>query len=124
MKTFGELTKQEQMDLFEAWQEGSIIEFCNIQIIWYATDNPSWEGNLCYRVKPAKPSINWDHVSDKFNYLLGTRTGKGALCVVKPNSIGSGWQISGVFVEASTFSSFKPSTCNPEDSLVIRPGYE
>ena len=124
MKTFGELTKQEKMELFEAWLGGSIIEcLSKDEASWELLYNPSWYTDTSYRIKPAKPSIIWDHVSDKFNYLLGTRTDKGALCTIKPNSIGSGWQISGVFVEASTFSSFKPSTCKPEDSLVVRPGY-
>ena len=124
MKTFGELTKQEQMDLFEAWLDGNSIEYrSEDETVWELLYNPSWYKDSSYRIKPAKPSIIWDHVSDKFNYLLGTRTDKGALCTIKPNSIGSGWQISGVFVEASTFSSFKPSTCKPEDSLVVRPGY-
>ena len=123
MKIFGELTKQEQMDLFEAWLDGSIIEFCNIRNIWYATDHPSWEGNLCYRIKPTKPSINWDHVSDDLGYLIRDNN-THVVCQNEPTFDGRTWKGYSYYIPASAYKSFKPGTCKPEDSLVTRPGYK
>lgn len=122
MKTFGELTKQEKLDLFEAWLDGGTIQFNKVGD-WQNTDFPYWLPEMYYRVKPTKPSINWDHVSNNLNYLIRDNN-THVVCQNEPTFDGRTWKGYSYYIPASAYKSFKPGTCKPEDSLVIRPGYE
>ena len=122
MKTFGELTKQEKLDLFEAWLDEGTIQFNRIDG-WQDIKLPGWLPEMYYRIKPTKPSINWDHVSNNLNYLIRDEN-RYLLCKNKPKLDGLIWKNYRFYSPASVFKSFVPGTCEPEDSLVIRPGYK
>lgn len=121
-KTFGELSREEQFDLFSAWLSGSPIEywhdftFCKL---------PSWSKELKYRMKPVtltKPSIDWSHVAPEYKWLAHDKDGDTYLYREEPKLGGGEWYASVYdFVGTESFASFKPGTCDWKDSLVRRP---
>ena len=68
-----------------------------------------------------KPSIDWSHVSSRYNYLVQDSDGEGYLCGEKPTRVKSGWNAESPNILASTFTSYTPGTCDWKDSLVERP---
>ena len=71
--------------------------------------------------KTTKPSIDWSHVSEDFQYLVMDYGGRGWLCGFKPELLQEEWNGIGVTTEAENFASFTPGTCDWRDSLVKRP---
>ncbi len=85
--------------------------------------NFDWH-HRAYRVKPRKPSINWDHVGPKFNWLAINDEGDGVLFDKEPCRTHIGWGLDEGFyhsVIGCTFASFDPGNCDWKDSLVERP---
>lgn len=75
-----------------------------------------------FRVKPTKPSINWEHVSPKFKYLARDYRGNIYLFSKKPYYESGFWRcIGGNVYHAETFVSLRAGNCDSEDSLVERP---
>ena len=68
-----------------------------------------------------KPSIDWNHVSKDFRYLVMDADGRCWLWVTKPAPFQEQWRGGGSAVKAENFSSFISGTCDWEDSLVKRP---
>lgn len=100
----------------------------------YSTDGKSVKSNETPSLYPypvkivkkvVKPSINWEHVSSKFNYLSEDDGGAAFLYEEKPFTADETWVASsrsiGEIVEAHMFSSYTPGTCDWKDSLVTRP---
>lgn len=51
MKTYGEMTKQEQDELRAAHEAGRTLELFNDNIgEWFATHRPTFESDIAYRV--------------------------------------------------------------------------
>lgn len=130
MRTFGELSREEQLALFSAWLDGKEIEAKLIlSASWAPIESPHWSPTLVYRIAPpkvVKPSINWDHVQIGFNYLFKT-SGNGDFYVstIRPRTDGVSHFYFGSAARASGFASFKPGeNCPWDQSLVCRPGYE
>ena len=103
MKTFGELPREEQMELFEAWLDGKEIET-------YA----KWYSKSVYRVKPPK-KIKWYEIEyGEFSFFrsakvypivyCGKRTGRAAAIYEDGKAVLTKW--------------------NPESSLVTHIEYE
>lgn len=68
-----------------------------------------------------KPSIDWDHVSKKFQYLAMDSGGLHYLFTEKPDPIIVGWTSPALYIYAEHFASFSAGTCHWRDSLVKRP---
>ena len=68
-----------------------------------------------------KPSIDWSHVSSRYNYLVQDSDGEGYLCGEKPSRVKSGWNAESPNIRANTFTSYVPGPCDWQDSLVKRP---
>ena len=51
-KQFAQLTKPEQLALFEAWLDGKQMQWRNFGGSWVDVEVPVWCGNATYRVKP------------------------------------------------------------------------
>ena len=127
MKTFGEISRKEQLDLFEAWLDGKTIEqrnpshagtgFLEIKGI------PCWNKHRVYRVAVTKPYINWDHVSKEYNWLATDADGMSYLYDTKP-TIDLDLDIfchRGSTVSGEYFTSLKAGNCSWRESLVERP---
>lgn len=75
-----------------------------------------------HRIKPSKPSINWEHVHPKFKYLARDYLGNIYLFSKKPYYESGFWRcIGGNVYHADTFVSLRAGNCDSEDSLVERP---
>ena len=76
-----------------------------------------------HRIKPTKPSIDWSHVSDEFNYLARDKEGLVYLYGNKPKITEYDWWfVDDVeFVSASAFKSVEIGNCDWTESLVERP---
>ena len=74
--------------------------------------------------KAAKPSINWEHVSNEFNYLAEDPDGAAYLYEKKPFTAQDVWGVSDSLsevAEAFMFASYVKGTCDWKDSLIQRP---
>ena len=68
-----------------------------------------------------KPSIDWSHVSENFQWLAMDMRGRHHLFVEKPERISAEWITHALYIYADHFASFTPGTCDWTDSLVKRP---
>ena len=68
-----------------------------------------------------KPSIDWSHVSENFQYLAMDEGGLHHLFAEKPELITGEWTTHALYLYAEHFTSFTPGTCDWRDSLVKRP---
>ena len=74
--------------------------------------------------KVVKPSINWDHVHGKYNYLATDDMGNAWLYVKEPtiDDDNGCWDVElGEFALADTHVSYAPGTCDWKESLIKRP---
>lgn len=128
---WGELPKEKKMELFEAYLDGKTIEkYIGWDVRWVRVRHPSWHPSYHYRIKPELPSINWDHVSPKYNFLYKDRFG-GFRISTKPPIIHVVGDVYGYrtpacsrSIPATDFASLKEGDAESADSLVIRPGYK
>lgn len=115
------------LDVFKAWLEGAKIEYRlihnNLKGSWKETPLPAWIEQAEYRVALTKPSINWEHVDKDYNFLSVGSDGRPFLSRSKPLKT-SGWIYHGLHCCAKSHSSYKPGTCDWEDSLVTRPSFD
>lgn len=68
-----------------------------------------------------KPSIDWSHVSEDFQYLAMDSGGLHHLFTEKPDPIAVEWTTHALYIYAGHFASFSAGTCHWRDSLVKRP---
>ena len=68
-----------------------------------------------------KPSIDWSHVSENFQYLAMDADGEFYLYPDKPQQGELQWVSRQRLAAATHFASFVPGTCDWKDSLVKRP---
>lgn len=121
----------EMIELLEAYKRGEEIQYLNRLAgmndpIWQGCADPNWNfAAVRYRIAPRKPSINWDHVSDKINWIAVNINKKGFGYNKKPVCGQVSWHtICRFWYGLEPFSSFDPGNCDWKDSLVKRPGYE
>lgn len=124
-KKFGELSREEQHALFDAYLNGKEIERVDDNI-WRVILLPCWSLVSTYRIKPVpltKPSIDWSAVHEEYKYLAQDRSGYGCLFKNRPHMMYNvGWadQTSSHSV-AEVFTSYVAGTCDWQDSVVQRP---
>ena len=71
-----------------------------------------------------KPSIDWSHVSEEFQYLAMNKEGLHLLFAEEPTRGDVEWTAPApyeLYILAEHFASFVPGTCSWKDSLVKRP---
>lgn len=72
--------------------------------------------------KVTKPTVNWDHVNSRYNYLAQDKEGACWVYENIPILIEGEWASSrGDCTPADCLQSLVPGTCSWEDSLVERP---
>ena len=105
------------------------VKFHNGRTCIYTSDGKySVDGNVTLFPYPieitkaiTKPSIDWDHVSEDFQYLAMDSGGLHHLFAEKPERAESEWVTHALYIYANHFASFTPGTCDWKDSLVKRP---
>jgi hypothetical protein len=91
---------------------------------WDLVPNPFWDWvRFDYRVAFIKPSVDWTHVSDEYNWIAIDEDGKARIYSTEPSIIGNNkvWSHSGKAFPARVLTSFDPGSCDWRDSLVKRP---
>ena len=68
-----------------------------------------------------KPSIDWGHVGEYFQYLAMDSGGNGYLCGKNPHYDNTIWLMEAPYIPATAFTSYVPGTCDWKDSHVKRP---
>ena len=72
--------------------------------------------------KDTKPTVNWDHVNSRYNYLVQDKDGTCWVYEHVPILIEDEWVSSrGDCTPADCLQSLVPGTCSWDDSLVERP---
>lgn len=123
-KPFGELDRETQLALFEAWLDGAEVD-CLADGIWYRTNPVSWRKSKAYRIATTPDTIDWDHVAPQAKFMARGESGSAWLFDCKPSINDAGdWDTvaEGDCVgNADTFASYRRGTCDWKDSLVERP---
>lgn len=89
---------------------------------WQPAETPTWEPTTKYRLKPTKPSIDWSQVAPEYKWLARDASSLcGYLYKNKPHKDKGSWNALGAVARADAFTSYRPGTCDWEDSLVERP---
>ena len=130
-------TTKEMIAVMQAFEDGKPIEVANSasnfenagECAWQATPVPSWDWlSYVYRVALTKPSWDWSHVSDEINFLVRQSPALSGVPMGSSHRPHKGhlfWQSKeGRACYVECFASYDPGTCNWQDSLVVRPGYE
>lgn len=102
--------------------------FDDAQVVYFALDGK----HLVYAMrtlfpypveivkKVTKPSIDWSHVSENFQWLAMDSDGLHYLFYEEPELISTGWTTHAPYTYAEYFASFTPGDCDWKDSLVKR----
>ena len=100
----------------------------DLHINYTSDGKPYAEGNVTLFPYPVeivkaatKPSINWSHVSEDFQWLAMDEGGLHHLFAEKPEPVVLEWAADALYIKAEHFASFTPGTCSWCDSLVKRP---
>ena len=109
----------------------TLVKFQNKDdlIICYTNDGKHFvDGNITLFPHPVeivkaitKPSIDWSHVREDFQYLAMDEDGEFYLYSDKPTPCSQQWITNLSYAPATHFASFTPGTCDWRDSLVKRP---
>ena len=109
----------------------TLVKFQNKDdlIICYTNDGKHFvDGNITLFPHPVeivkaitKPSIDWSHVREDFQYLAMDSGGNGYLCGKNPHYDNTIWLMEAPYIPATAFTSYVPGTCDWKDSLVERP---
>lgn len=125
-KKFGKLTADEQKELLYAAyvlgkeMQGLVTTFAHNEE-WVRSFVDCWNPDLILRVRPTLPSINWEHVHEKYKWLAINCYGVGILFTVKPELGSKSWNTSFSTAEACDFASFQAGDCHWTESLIERP---
>ena len=109
-----------------------VVGFDNGRTIGYTSDGKYHEtSNIVLFPYPVevikaitKPSIDWSHVSEEFQYLAMNKDGMHLLFAEEPTKGDVEWTAPApyeLYLLAEHFTSFTPGTCDWKDSLVKRP---
>ena len=127
-KTFGEMTKEERSELVEAALAGLRVDVENLAGEWAVHSMTpgvvAFYSEGKYRIAPTKPSIDWSHVHPDYKWLAVDKEGFAGAYKDEPRFSEKNQCWFSELHDGRTvnhFSSFKPGTCKPEDSLVMRP---
>lgn len=125
MKTFGELTREEKLDLITYWIDGGEVEVQMDNGKWVLAINQTWyEGNK-YRKALTKPSIDWNCIHPKWKYMARDANGDMYLYESMPKKSGTNlwWDTVEeiMLLEDDLFTFISKGTCDWKDSLVERP---
>lgn len=130
-KTFGEMSKEEQLTLFVAWQEGKEIEVC-ASSQWYKVqkDRFAFFVTNAYRIAAPKPFFDFSPFNEKWKWVAKCKGGAVYLYKNKPVKTGINWgEMSGyVQIREDTYPPCITNLFDPsipwQESLVAREGVE
>ena len=90
---------------------------------WVCIRNCSLNPNLCYRLTPTKPSVNWDHIGPEINHICRTENGGWFMYEDDPTLAIDDWDPGRGRLypfKPVLLASFKPGKCDWKDSKISR----
>ena len=105
------------------------VRFNDVLVARYTSDGKYYaEGNVTLFTYPVeitkattKPLIDWNHVSEDFQWFAMDSDGLHHLFAEKPEPTDVEWSTHALYIYAGHFASLIHGTCNWRDSLVKRP---
>ena len=118
-------TLEEIKDLFAKYTPGMAVCISSPSNSIHTTNTPPWDfSTYHYSLVETPPSIDWNHVPEKFKYMATDRDGLTFLYEELPTRDNNEWYVDseyeGEFEEAECFKSYKPGTVYWKFSLVKR----
>lgn len=115
--------KRPHYDIIIAWANGAELQYADAsKNVWVDCEYPTFFKSTKFRIKPIKPSINWEHVNPKFKWLAVDEDGAACLYAVEPNLGEEQWIAkTSIYTYADCFSSYQRGNCDWKESLVQRP---
>ena len=123
-------TISEMIEVMCHYDNGGKIEITHLYngnktVCWKGKSHahPVWNWEVYnYCIVLEKPSIDWSHVSDKYNYLAIDADGECSLFNSKPKVTSNRWDDDSEMycIRADYFTSYSPGNCNWKDSLISR----
>lgn len=118
MKTFGELTIEEKLELHRAHYEGKGIEYY-AEDAWRKIERPAFRSGCPYRIALTDMVIPWDAIKPEYKWAARDQGG-GVYLFKKEPRVGSGTWLSNTW-RFSDFLNIDPGTKPWDQSLVRRP---
>ena len=126
-----DLPIDEQKSLLWSHHKKIPMEYWNTgRETWVPPMLHSLSPNVAYRLSPKKPSINWSHVGDKWNYMARDSFGGVYLYINRPvfkTGTAGYWYNSDddddgncLFVSPVTYASYESGVVDWKDSLIQR----
>ena len=114
-------------DVIKAWADGEEIEvFDRFLEKWIDSDNPYWNPELEYRVKPKELEFDWSVLPCNADYVIALTAGGYWIAIGKPKIVkwGVSWN-SSLYTETIS-KEFYPKNFKGDwkESLHINPKYE
>ena len=116
-------TLEEIKDLFAEYQPGMVVCISGPEGSIHTTGHIPWDfSNFHYSLAKTLPSIDWNHVHDKFKYMATDSDGDTYLYEALPIKSDEAWSLdsNSVVAVASGFKSFVPGNVDWKGSLVKR----
>ena len=119
-------TLEEIKDFFAKYSPGMAVCISDHTGSFHTTSsNIPWNfSQFHYSLVKTLPSIDWNHVHEKFKYMATDSDGISYLYAEQPTRDNNEWYVDSEydedFVEASSFKSYKPGNVDWKDSLVKR----
>lgn len=96
MKPFGQLSREEKLELMTAWVDGKQMEVNFGGDRWLEVD-PMWTAGASYRVAPPPPikaTIPWEHIKPEYKWAAMGQSGYWYFYDEKPEKGHASWIVS------------------------------
>lgn len=89
-KTFGELSRAEQVALFEAWLDGKQIQviILNDQGQRWSNTNPVWNKTSIYRIATIPDTVRWEMIDPEYKWYARSENGNAFVYMENPELCG------------------------------------
>lgn len=125
MKPFGQLSREEKLELLTAWLDGKQMQVDSGDGRWLNVE-PAWGAGSNYRVAPPLPikaTIPWEHIKPEYKWAAMDECGYWYCYKKKPETGIYGWFCKGLGVGSGSMKAvaFPEGNMPWDQSLVERP---
>jgi len=120
---FGDLSRTQQHELFDAFVDGCSIEISRDGQSWDDCSTPTWSLDASYRIKSATLPIPWDKIIPAYQYAAMNKSGAVMLFETEPHrEVARSYWYAGSGVYETTYPFFIDTTgVNWMNSVTKRP---
>ena len=129
IKTLQEMTPEEAAPIMEAWRTGEPLEYYSLAgEAWFEKNKRVLIGDHAYRIPVTYPTVDWDRVPPRVNYIAANENGAVLAYDRKPTLYHrhfggtlKTWYLNSIGRFAINYNR---GTCDWQDSLIMRPSAE